>query len=252
MLTFLTCLLVFFLSFIFPISQMLYWTIIFPKNLFDLNILQLLKNTIYLVFLSSIVLIFFSFISNYGNRVTKSRFLNFLTIFSITGYAIPGVILAVAFITFIAWFDNSIIKFFDLSSIKKFFIGSIIGLVLVYFIRFYSLSYNGLKTGYERINRSIDESSYLLGYSKLKTFLGIHVPYLKNSIFLIGILVTIEIIKELPITLILRPFNFETFATTAYIYASQDLLEAAAVPSLFLILIASGFILATSRYILKD
>jgi len=252
LIAFLICFLVFFLSFIFPISQMLYWTIIFPKNLLDLNVLQLLKNTIYLVFLSSVVLIIFSFISNYGNRVTRSKFLNYLTLFSITGYAIPGVILAVAFITFIAWFDNTIINFFDLSSIKKLFIGSIIGLVLVYFIRFYSLAYNGLKTGYEKINRSIDESSYLLGYSKLKTFLGIHVPYLKNSIFLIGILITIEIIKELPITLILRPFNFETFATTAYIYASQDLLEAAAAPSLFLILIASAFIFATSRYILRD
>ena len=68
----------------------------------------------------------------------------------------------------------------------------------------------------------------------------------------IVILFTIEIIKELPITLIMRPFNFETFATKAYIYASQDLLEAAAAPSLFLIIIASFFILITSKYILKD
>ncbi len=246
------CFLVFFISFLFPVLQMLYWTLIFPKNLIDLNILRLSLNTIYLVFLSSAVLIIFSFIANYGNRVTRSKFLNFLTMFSITGYAIPGIILAVAFITFVAWFDNNIIKYYELRSIKKIFIGSIIGLVIVYFIRFYSLAYNGLKSGYERINRSIDESSYLLGYSKIKTFLGIHVPYLRNSIFLIGILISIEIIKELPITLILRPFNFETFATTAYIYASQDLLEAAAVPSLFLILIASTFILITSRYILKD
>ena len=64
--------------------------------------------------------------------------------------------------------------------------------------------------------------------------------------------ISLEIIRELPITLILRPFNFETFATTAYIFASQDLLEAAAAPSLFLIAIASFFILITSRYILKD
>jgi len=78
------------------------------------------------------------------------------------------------------------------------------------------------------------------------------VPYLKKSIFLIGILIALEIIKELPITLILRPFNFETFATTAYIYASQDLLEAAAVPSLFLILIASFFILLTAKYVLRE
>ena len=125
-------------------------------------------------------------------------------------------------------------------------------MVIVYFVRFYSLASNGIKSGYLKINYSIDESAYLLGYSKFKTFTNIHIPYLKNSMLLIGILITIEIIKELPITLIMRPFNFETFATTAYIFASQDLLEAAAAPSLFLILIASFFILITSRYILKD
>ena len=65
----------------------------------------------------------------------------------------------------------------------------------------------------------------LLGYSKFRTFRKIHLPYLKNSIYLISILIAIEIIKELPITLILRPFNFETFATKAYAYASQDLLR---------------------------
>ena len=65
-------------------------------------------------------------------------------------------------------------------------------------------------------------------------------------------LISLEVVRELPITLILRPFNFETFATTAYIYASQDLLEAAAVPSLCLIMIASFFILLTSKYILRD
>ena len=249
---FFALMLIFLVTFLFPVLQMFYWTIIFPKNFIDLNILQLFINTFILVLLTSFVLLIFSFLSNYGNRVTRSKFLQHMSTFSITGYAIPGVILAVAFITFIAWFDNTVIKFFDLGSIKKIFIGSITGLVIVYFIRFYSLSFNGLKSGYERINRAIDESSYLLGYSKMKTFLGIHLPYLKNSVFLIGILISIEVIKELPITLILRPFNFETFATTAYVFASQDLLEAAAVPALFLILIASLFILITSRYILRD
>ena len=249
---FVACFVVLFFSFIFPLSQMLYWTIIFPKNFFDLKIFDLFTNTIYLVLLSSSALIIFSFITNYGNRVSRSKLLNILTTFSISGYAIPGVILAVAFITFITWFDNTVISFFELKSIKKLFIGSILGLVLVYFIRFYSLACNGIKSGYEKINRSIDESAYLIGYSKLKTFLNIHVSYLRNSILLIGMLISLEIVRELPITLILRPFNFETFATTAYIYASQDLLEAAAVPSLCLIMIASFFILLTSKYILRD
>ena len=222
---------------------MMYWTLKFPENLFDLKIMELLLNTLYLVSLSSFILILFSLISNYGNRVSKNKILNFLSTLSISGYAIPGVILAIAFITFIAWIDNSIIKSLGFESIKKVFIGSILGLILVYFVRFYSLAFNGIKSGYEKINISVDESAYLLGYSKRKTFLNIHVPFLRNSLLFIVILISLEIIRELPITLILRPFNFETFATTAYISASEDLLEAAAVPSLFLILIASIFII---------
>ena len=246
------CFLIFFLSFLFPLLQMLYWTFKFPENLFDLQIIELLMNTIYLVTLSSFILILLSLISNYGNRVSKNKVLNILSTLSISGYAIPGVILAIAFISFIAWFDNSIIKSLGFESIKKVFIGSILGLVLVYFVRFYSLAFNGIKSGYEKINISVDESAYLLGYSKSKTFMNIHIPFLRNSLLFIIILISLEIIRELPITLILRPFNFETFATTAYISASEDLLEAAAVPSLFLILIASLFIIISSKYILRD
>jgi len=251
-LAFTFCFTLFFLSFLFPLSQMLYWTIKFPENLINFQAVDLLLNTLYLLILSSLVLIIFSLISNYGNRVVKTKTLNILSTLSISGYAIPGVILAVAFITFIAWFDENIIKALGFLSIKKIFIGSILGLVLVYFIRFYSLAFNGIKSGYEKINISVDESAYLLGYSKRKTFTNIHIPYLRNSLLFVGILISLEIIRELPITLILRPFNFETFATTAYISASEDLLEAAAVPSLFLILIASFFIIFTSKYILRD
>ena len=249
---FIFCFLIFFLSFLFPLSQMLYWTIKFPENLLDLDVINLFLNTIYLVFLSSIILILFSLVSNYGNRVSNNKILNLFSTLSISGYAIPGVILAVAFITFIAWFDENIIKTLGFLSIKKIFFGSILGLVLVYFIRFYSLAFNGIKSGYEKINIYVDESAYLLGYSKRKTFMNIHVPFLRNSLLFVGILISLEIIRELPITLILRPFNFETFATTAYISASEDLLEAAAVPSLFLILIAALFIMITSKYILRD
>ena len=251
-LAFLICFLIFFLSFLFPLSQMLYWTIKFPENFFDLQVITLTLNTIYLVLLSSLVLIVFSLISNYGNRVSKNKGLNILSTLSISGYAIPGIILAVAFISFIAWFDENIVQALGFLSIKKIFIGSVLGLVLVYFVRFYSLAFNGIKSGYEKINISVDESSYLLGYSKQKTFMNIHVPYLRNSLLFVVILISLEIIRELPITLILRPFNFETFATTAYISASEDLLEAAAAPALFLILIATTCIIISSKYILRE
>ncbi len=245
------CSLILFLSFLFPVSQMIYWTVKFPKYLQDINIINININTLLLVLFASVSIVIISLFINYGSRISKSKILNYLTNFSISGYAIPGVILAVAFITFFSNLSDFLTENLGLESSKGIFIGSVLGLILAYFIRFFSLSFNGIKSSYEKINLSIDESAYLLGYSKIKTFLKIHVPYLKTNIILIMLLISLEVIKELPITLILRPFNFETFATQAYIYASQDLLEAAALPSLFLIFWSTILILLSSKYILS-
>ena len=245
------CFIVFLISFLFPVSQMVYWTLKFPKYMQDINILKINLNTLYLVGASSLILILISLFINYGSRISKSKILNYLTTFSISGYAIPGVILAVAFITFFSNLSDLINENTNIGNIKRLFIGSFFGLILAYFVRFFSLSFNGIKSSYEKINNSIDESAYLLGYSKIKTFSSIHIPYLKNNIILIIVLISLEIIKELPITLILRPFNFETFATQAFVYATQDLIEAAALPSLFLIGWSTIFIIFSSKYILS-
>jgi iron(III) transport system permease protein len=231
---------------------MIYWTVKFPKYFQDTNIISLNFNTLLLVVLASLVLVTLAFLINFGNRISKSKILDNLSIFSISGYAIPGIILAVAFISFFSWLSDVLTNSFGFISIKKIFIGSIFGLIAAYFIRFYSLAFNGIKSSYLKINQSIDDSSYLLGYSKFRTFRKVHFPNLKHSIYLISILIAIEIIKELPITLILRPFNFETIATKAYAYASQDLLEAAALPSLFLIFWSALLIFFTSKHILSE
>ena len=250
-LPFIFCSLIIFISFLFPVSQMIYWTIKFPKYFQDINVINMNINTLLLVLLASISIVIISLFINYGNRISKSKILTYLTNFSISGYAIPGVILAVSFITLFSNVSDFLSENLGFKSSKGIFIGSILGLIIAYFIRFFSLSFNGIKSSYEKINNSIDDSAYLLGYSKVKTFLKIHVPYLKTNVILIMLLISLEVIKELPITLILRPFNFETFATQAYIYASQDLLEAAALPSLFLIFWSTILILISSKYILS-
>ena len=135
---------------------------------------------------------------------------------------------------------------------KTIFIGTFSGLILGYFFRFYSIAYNGIKSNFLKINYSIDESSYLMGFNKFKTFSMVHWPIMKKKISFIFILIAIEIIKELPITLILRPFNFETFSISAYNFASQDLIEAAAIPSMFLIFWTSIFILISFKYFFDD
>ena len=170
---------------------MIYWTIKFPKYIQDIDIFKINLNTLLLVGLASLFIVTISLFINYGSRVSKSKILNSLTNFSISGYAIPGIILAVAFITFFSNLSDFLTRNFNIESTKTLFIGSIFGLILAYFIRFFSLSFNGIKSSYEKINNSIDESAYLLGYSKINTFLKIHIPYLSPSIVLIILLISL-------------------------------------------------------------
>ena len=241
------CFIIFFLSFVFPVSQMLFWVLKFPAS-FNLNeILTLSFNTSFLVIITTSILIFLSFLTNYGMRVTDSKLLSTVTNFSISGYAIPGIILSVTILTFASLLSN----FFGNSFFKLIIIGTVFGMVIAYCIRFYALAINGIKSGYEKLNKSIDDVSYLMGYTKFGTFIKVHLPFLKQNLIIIGMMVSIDILKELPITFILRPYNFDTFATKAYVFASQDMLEYAASPSLFLILFSSIFILFSRKFILK-
>ena len=241
------CFIIFFLSFVFPVSQMLFWVLKFPAS-FNLNeILTLSFNTSFLVIITTTILIFLSFLTNYGMRVTDSKLLSAITNFSISGYAIPGIILSVTILAFASLLSN----FFGNSFFKIIIIGTVFGMVTAYCIRFYALAINGIKSGYEKLNKSIDDVSYLMGYTKFGTFIKVHLPFLKQNLVIIGMMVSIDILKELPITFILRPYNFDTFATKAYVFASQDMLEYAASPSLFLILFSSIFILFSRKFILK-
>ena len=245
-LAFFICFLIFFISFIFPLLQMIYWSIIHSNYFYNFDLLALNLNTLFLILTTSSILLTFAFLCNFGNRLLKNNFLNIISNLSISGYAIPGILISIAVITIFSTIS-------DLLNIelKSVLIGSFIGLVFGYFFRFYSIAFNGIKSNYLKINYQIDESGYLLGLSKVKMFSKVHFPILKRNTFFIFILISLEIIKELPITLILRPFNFETFSTKAFEYASQDLIEAAALPSLFLVLWTTILILFSSKYFLK-
>lgn len=241
------CFTLFLLSFVFPLSQMIFWIFKFPESLNFALILEVTFNTMTVVILTTGILIMLAFFTNYGMRISNSKILNFITNFSVSGYAIPGVIMAVSLLSFITFVSN----IFKINWISYIFVGSLLSLITAYTVRFYSLAINGIKSGYEKLNTNLDDASYLMGYSKFGTFLKVHLPFLKQNLILIGMLISIDILKELPITLILRPFNFDTFATQAYVYATQDMLEYASGPSLFLILFASIFILLSKKNILR-
>ena len=241
------CFFLFSTSFLFPLVLMLKWSLMNSSYL-DLNqILQLNYNSIKLIFLSSIFIILTSLIVTFSGRVLKSKTLSFFSSLSISGYAMPGIVVSVSVISLFSLIDS----FLDMN-LRGYFIGSIYGLIFGYSVRFYSISFNTIKTVYLKINKSIDESALLLGFNKLSILKNVHYPLLKKNLIFAFILISIEVIKELPITLILRPFNFETFSTSAFNLASNDLVEAAAIPSLFIILWSSLLIFLSIKFFLID
>ena len=178
----------------------------------------------------------------FSARYYKSAIINFSNRLAILGYSIPGAVIAIGILLFVAQVNN--FTNYLLS-------GSLYLLLFAYIVRYLAVAWQPINAGIESNCDSLNHASQNLGSSALTSLTSVNLPLIKHTMLTAGLLVFIDIVKELPLTLILRPFNFETFATQAYVYASQDLLEAAALPSLFLIGWATILILLSSKYILS-
>ena len=125
-------------------------------------------------------------------------------------------------------------------------------LIYAYVVRFLSAGFNSLESTFSRIPMSIDDAAISLKSSNKKLFYKIHFPLIKGGVISSALIIFVDVIKELPATLILRPFNFDTLAIRTYELASAEQIEAAALPALSIFLLALGPIILLSRYISKD
>jgi len=155
-----------------------------------------------------------------------------LSSFLSLGYSVPGLILAIGIVQLLIHIDEII-----LSNLDIVLTGSIFGLILSYLIKTYALANSSIEAGYERISRSIDDSSRLLGSGGWSMLINVHSPLMKTAFLTSVLLVMSDVVKELPATLILRPFNFETLAVSTYIYASEERMLQAAAPAIAIVLV---------------
>ena len=243
---FLFCFLPLFIGFILPIIELLNWAVFFPsENFLSNNLIATLLNTIFLGVTAGIICSIFALVINFLKRFHKSWLLGFSSQLLTLGYALPGIILAIGIINFFSFLDKNFLNlFFEVT-----LLGSLIGLMLAYVIKAYALANNTIESGFQRINFSIDDVSLSLKKSKFDIFFKIHMPLMKTSILTSLLLVTSEVIKELPATLILRPFNFDTLAVTTYIYASEERMYEAASPAIMIVLIGLIPIIFLSKII---
>ena len=154
------------------------------------------------------------------------------------GYAVPGTVIAIGAMISLSWIDIKINLltegWFDIS-VGLVFSGSLFALILVYSSRFMAVAMHNIDTGLARVKPSMDDAARSLGHKPLQILRTIHVPLMKTSVLSALLLVFVDVLKELPATLILRPFNFNTLAVKAFELASDERLMDAALPALAIV-----------------
>ncbi len=171
------------------------------------------------------------------------------------GYALPGVVIAlgviVPLITLDGLIKNALGHYFNIT-VGLIFSGTMIAIVYAYVIRFLTISYGTIESGFATLNPDIAAASRVLGQSKYSTLIKIQLPIIKPALIMSALLVFVDSMKELPATLILRPFNFDTLATYVYTYASLSQIEEAALPALTIVATGLLPIILINRELVKN
>ena len=229
---FLVCFIPIFIGFILPISELIFWSFESESTFFNQNFIQTSFNTISLAIVAGLISALIALLINFSIRLKPgSSIRRFSSLLSI-GYAVPGLILAVGIVQLLIYVDSNF-----LDSTDVVLTGSIFGLLLAYIIKSYALANSSIESGYERITTSIDDAAKILGSSGWNMLSRVHSPLMKTSFLTATLLVMSEVVKELPATLILRPFNFETLAVSTYIYAAEERMFQAASPAIVIVVI---------------
>jgi iron(III) transport system permease protein len=188
----------------------------------------------------------------YGVRLSKSNKMRSIAEAATLGYAIPGAVLAVGILYPLGVFDNTVDRlmktWFDYPT-GLLLTGTGGALVLAYSLRFIALSYRTLDASLTKITPEMDDASRILGSRSGKTLWRIHLPLIRPSVLTAMLLVFVDTMKELPITLILRPFNFDTLSTQVWDLASLEQLEQSALAALTILLAGIIPVIIMSRNI---
>ena len=230
------CSIPFLLGFLFPAIMLIYWSMQTVSYVVDFRFWELLSNSFLLAGLASITVIVFALLVAFSVRSFPSRFMKLLARIATLGYAIPGAVVAIGILVPFLWLDGKMAGWVG-QGVRIALTGTWFALIYAYLVRFMAVGYNSIDSGMERVSKSMDEASRSLGRSNIKTLGLINIPLIKSSVLSAGILVFIDVLKELPLTLILRPFNFDTLAIRAFEFASDERVAEAAPAALVIILV---------------
>ncbi len=232
------CFIPFALGFAVPAIVLVSSALSYAPDAVEEGIFTIMLNSVMLATLAAVCAVALGLVLAYGRRVAAHGFTNFAVRLSGLGYAMPGTVLAIGLLIPLAAFDNWIDAMMRATfgiSTGLLLSGSLFAITLAYTIRFLAVSLGAMEAGLERVSPNLDAASRTLGENALSTLARVHLPLLIPTLGAAGLLVFVDAMKELPATLLLRPFNFETLATHVYNYASLQEFDQAALGALTIV-----------------
>ena len=226
-------------GFIIPATQLLLWAV-FEAEPLGWDFVGLAWNSFSLAFLAAIIAVILAIILSYAKRTKPIKPVRTVLAMAGFGYALPGTIIAIGVLIPLAWLDHRLIDIFGSlgwDSPGLLLSGSLVALLFAYTVRFLAVALGSVQSGLEKIKPSLDHVGRSMGHSPLDILRKIHVPLMRSSILTAVLIVFVDVLKELPATLILRPFNFNTMAVRAYELASDERLVDAAPASIMIVLV---------------
>ena len=227
------------ISFIFPLLQQFYWVSLTWKKVVDAEFFILIVRSFSLALGAALLIALLSILLLYTNRLSPFKWSKYITKTAATGYAIPGAVIAVGVMIPMMDLDRFLIKISS-NNWGMFLSGSLFIVVFAYVVRFLAVGYNSIDAGFQKTGIAVNEAARSLGASSFRTLLKIDLPLIKSSIASGVLLAFVDLLKELPLTLILRPFNFNTLATKAFDMATNEMIAESA--SACLIVVLTGVI----------
>lgn len=242
------------IGFIIPIMMLFEMMISNFDVAVDARFLRYSVNTVVLALIAGILALFVALVMAYGTRLNPNFLTKVSTRIGSMGYAIPGSVIAVGILIPFGWADNTLDSFMrDTFGVSTGLLlsGTIFALVFAYIVRFLAVAYNTVEASLGKITPNMDEAAQGMGFKYGKILRKIHMPMMSGSLFAAIMLVVVDVIKELPATIIVRPFNFDTLAVQVYRLASDERLAESSGAALAIVLVGLIPVFILSKSIAK-
>ncbi len=234
------CLVVLTLAFVVPIGQLIVWIYVTGFEGLDRRFFQLVQHTFSLGVISALAVTVMAVLVAFGQRLTPSRSLAGVTRLTALGYALPGSVLAVGIIIVFTFVDRAVLwpLLGDNRLAGQILVGSTAALITAYGIRFFSVGLGPVQAGLERIRPEFQEVAHSLGHTQWQVIRRMYLPLLTPGLMTALILVLVDVMKEMPATLLLRPFGWDTLAVRVHEMTSEGEWQRAALPAFTLVLVS--------------